>query len=100
MGGTLDPSGAEPVALSGAERSRKSEENSHLQRDAAASFKMLCCASLTLCCAKSVRCAPCRRIRTILVHSQTLKKKALQACRENRNNLRMCLHVIFFGAIR
>jgi hypothetical protein len=41
--------------LSGAERSRKSEENSHLQRDAAAHRELLRCASVTLYRAVSVR---------------------------------------------
>jgi hypothetical protein len=48
-----------------------------------------------------------RRIRAIAVqartnraHTQTLKKKALQAQQQIRNSLRMCPHVLFFRAIR
>jgi hypothetical protein len=38
--------------------------------------------------------------RTNQAHTQTLKKKALQARQQIRNSLRMCPHVLFFGAIR
>ena len=49
---------------------------------------------------KGTACALKVQPRTIRAHTQTLKKKALQAHQQIRNSLRMCPHVLFFGAIR
>jgi len=75
---------------------RKSEENSHLQRGADAAG----CAMRIARLRRAAGYSGARRPRTIRALTQTLKKKALQAQQHDRNNLRMCPHVLFFRAIR
>jgi hypothetical protein len=96
VGRALDPGGADPVALSRDGLIRYSEKTATCEQ--VLSQQQMTRPARAV--ARKLRARFAKAPRTIHARTQTLKKKALQAQQRIRNSLRMCLHVLFFGAIR